>query len=246
MQDFKFNRYNYLSCIKGEALKILSIGQKIENNKLDIINISFSELSLQTLEEYSYILISGGDGAIRRIIKILHTTCLNIPPLILNPIGSFNVIAKLHRIPKYTKILEQLANDNKIILKPQAYYGLNNEIFLFSAGNMGDLQHIFLSETLRFGILEKGVAKYLLSALFLFPIHIIMTPFMLLSSRRFFIFLPAKFISKFGSFHGRLDKALMINLETSYNIIELDGDIVIIEESQFIIKPLGKVKIAKV
>ena len=212
-----------------------------------MLNIDLNELiKVQALESYDYILISGGDGAIRRVIAILHTNYESIPPLILNPIGSFNVIAKLHRIPHYTKILDALSKEEKITLKPQPFYGLNQEIFLFSAGNMGDLQHIFLSETLRFGLLKKGMVKYLLAGFFLFPVHLIMTPFMLLSSRRFFVFIPAGFISKFGSFYGKVNKEITIDLENGYNLIELDGDVITIQESLITIKPLGEVKVAKV
>ena len=227
-------------------MKILSIGNKIQDNRFNMVNITFSELNkVQDLESFDYILISGGDGAIRRCIKTLHANHTNLPPFILNPIGSFNVIAKLHRVPHYSKVLNKLANEEALSQKPQKFYSLNNEIFLFSAGNMGDLQHIFLSETLRFGILKKGIGKYLLAGLFLFPVHLIMTPFMLLSPRRFFIFTPASFITKFGSFYGKVKKEIHIDLENSYNLIELDGDVVTIEESILEIKSLGEVTIVK-
>lgn len=223
-------------------MKILSIGQKIEKNEIDIIHIALSEIDqIVSLEGYDYLIISGGDGAIRRIIKTLHHKSIATPPLILNPIGSFNVIAKLHRVPHYSKILDKLIKKEKLIHNKQKYYALNDEVFLFSAGNMGDLQHIFLSETLRFGILKKGIAKYLLAGLFLLPVHLIMTPFMLLSSHRFFIFTPTSFIGKFGSFYGRVEKEISINLENGYNLIELDGDVVTIEESVLKIKPLEKI-----
>ncbi len=115
-------------------------------------------------------------------------------------------------------------------------------MFLFSAGNMGDLQHIFLAETLRFGILKKGMAKYFLAIFFLLPLHLIITPFMLLSPRRFFIFTPARFIPKIGSFRGEVVE-MSINLENNYNLIELDGDIVTIQESTLEIKPAGFMRV---
>jgi hypothetical protein len=227
-------------------LKILSIGNKIQDNRFNIVNITFSELSkVEIFESFDYILISGGDGAIRRSIKTLQANHTNLPSFILNPIGSFNVIAKIHHVPHYSKVLDKIANKETLIEKSQKFYRLNSEIFLFSAGNMGDLQHIFLSETLRFGILKKGIGKYLLAGLFLLPVHPIMTPFMLLSPRRFFVFTPASFISKFGSFYGKVEKEIVINLENNYNLIELDGDVVTIEESVLSINLLGEVKIIK-
>lgn len=226
-------------------MKILSIGKKIQFNGLNILSIDYHELlKLKDLSGYDYIIIHGGDGAIRRTIKALR----HIPydaKFILNPTGSFNVIAKLHRVPKLSLTLEALLDGKTLNHNTQQYYSLNNEIFLFSAGNMGDLQHIFLSETLRFGILKKGIGKYLLSGLFLFPVHLIMTPFMLLSPRRFFVFTPASFISKFGSFYGQVTDTITIELENGYNLIELDGDVVTIEESVLEIKVAGRVEVVR-
>jgi len=227
-------------------MKILSIGKNIQDDYIDIVNIKMSEVSkIENLEYYDYVLISGGDGAIRRVLKSLNEKHTQLPPFILNPIGSFNVIAKLHKVPNYRVILDKLAKNNTINTNTQECYKLNKEIFLFSAGNMGDLQHIFLSETFRFGILQKGIGKYLLAGLFLLPVHLIMTPFMLLSSKKFFIFTPANFISKIGSFRGRVEEKFTIDLKNSYNFIELDGDIVMIEESFLSIAFLKTIKIVK-
>jgi hypothetical protein len=223
-------------------MKILSIGKTIQHPRLDITSIELSSLQHHTIEEYNYIIINGGDGTIRRVIKQLqhsHT----LPPCILNPTGSFNVIAKLHRVPPLNKLLEALTNGETLQTKKQRFYTLNSETFLFSAGNMGDMQHIFLAETLRFGLLKHGMLKYILSILFLLPLHLAMTPFMLLSKRKFFIFTPLGFIKKFGSFYGEV-KEMKIDLDNNYNHIELDGDIVTIEDSILKIKPAGFMEIA--
>ena len=223
-------------------MKILSIGKTLQHTKLDIISIDLSSLaSQQDIAAFDYIIINGGDGTIRRVLKQIHHL-ENLPSFILNPTGSFNVIAKMHRVPKIEKVLDSLANQQTPNTQTQEIYALNKEVFLFSAGNMGDLQHIFLSETLRFGILKNGIGKYALAILFLLPLHLIMTPFMLLSTNRFFIFTPASFIKKFGSFYGQV-KEMTLVLENSYNHIELDGDIVTIEESVLHIKPLRSLDI---
>jgi len=234
-------------------MRILNIGEVLEHNGLHIDSIVPSQLSINTVHfgydtnskniaNYDYIIINGGDGTIRRVLKQIHTSN-KIPKIILNPTGSFNVIAKLHKVPKLSVVLDRLSNDIELKSESQHYYTLNQEVFLFSAGNMGDLQHIFLSETLRFGILKKGIAKYILAVLFLLPVHLIMTPFMLLSPRRFFIFTPASFIGKFGSFYGEVEELITIDLENSYNLIELDGDVVTIEESILEIKPAGVIEV---
>jgi len=224
-------------------MKLLSINQDLIHDELDITFITESELtSCSSLTKYDYIIIHGGDGTIRRVIRTLHTREHNAK-FILNPTGSFNVIAKLHKVPKLRKVLDTLANYHQPKTQSHRYYTLNKEVFLFSAGNMGDLQHIFLSETLRFGLLKKGIAKYILAGLFLFPVHLIMTPFMLLSSKRFFIFTPASFIGKFGSFYGKIEEKISINLDNHYNHIELDGDVLTIEESILEIEPAGSIEI---
>jgi len=69
-----------------------------------------------------------------------------------------------------------------------------------------------------------------------------MTPFMLMSTNRFFIFTPASFIKKSGSFYGEVEE-MTIELEDSYNHIELDGDIVTIEDNLLHIKPAGYINI---
>ena len=223
-------------------MQILSIGKSIEHSDLHITSIELSALSTHpNIEDYSYIIISGGDGSIRRTVKILHTLKQQVP-IILNPVGSFNVVAKMHHVPKLQKVLAILASGEIPKTQEQQYYALNHEIFLFSAGNMGDLQHIYLSESLRFGVLKKGMAKYILSVLFLLPLHLIMTPFMLMSPNRFFIFTPASFIKKFGSFYGVVEE-MTLKLGNDYNHIELDGDIVTIQESILQIAPAGRITI---
>lgn len=223
-------------------MKILSINQVIEHETLDITTLTEAELRTHTdLDTYDYIIINGGDGTIRRVIKTLHVS-KHHADLILNPTGSFNVIAKMHKVPMLQNVLTALAHTTKLSTQTQQYYTLNEEVFLFSAGNMGDLQHIALSESLRFGLLKTGIAKYVLALLFLLPLHIIITPFMLLSDNRFFIFTPASFITKFGSFYGKVDE-MTLELESSYNHLELDGDIVTIESSILHIKPAGKIRI---
>ena len=223
-------------------MRLLSINKTLQHDGLSITTILESELAtLPNIEEYNYIIINGGDGTIRRVIKTLHHLEHNAS-IILNPTGSFNVIAKLHRVPKIKHVLTTLQQDKVPKTALQSYYRLNDEMFLFSAGNMGDLQHIFLSETLRFGILKNGMGKYILSILFLLPVHLIMTPFMLLSKRKFFIFTPASFIKKFGSFYGKIEK-LEIDLDNGYNHIELDGDVVTIEEQTLNIEKAGEIAI---
>ncbi len=223
-------------------MRILSIGKTLQHDKLDIVSIEVSSLhTLSDIEVFDYIMISGGDGTIRRVIKQLHPMTYSAR-FILNPTGSFNVIAKLHKVPKLQTQLDALANDEPLTTQKHPYFTLNEEVFLFSAGNMGDLQHIFLSETLRFGLLKNNMGKYLLAFLFLLPLHLIMTPFMLMSSNRFFIFTPASFIKKFGSFYGEVEE-MTIELEDTYNHIELDGDIVTITDKLLHIKPAGFIHI---
>ena len=228
--------------LESHTMKILSIGKEIRHEGLDIVSITTSELqSEHTIEKYDYVIINGGDGTIRRVLRQLHN--LRSPPrFILNPTGSFNVVAKIHRVPPIDRVLKKLAKGETLRIEKHHIFRLNYDIFLFSAGNMGDLQHIFLSETLRFGWLEHGISKYLLAAFFLFPVHLIMTPFMLLSSKRFFIFTPLRFIKKFGSFYGEVNE-IIIDLDNEYNMIELDGDIITVHSKHLHIRQAGSVPV---
>ena len=224
-------------------MRILSIGKTIQHDILQITSIETSSLPVHhDIEAYDYIIINGGDGTIRRVLHQLHTLN-NIPVFILNPTGSFNVVAKIHRAPKIESVLDMLAKNETPKIQKHHLFKLNDELFLFSAGNMGDLQHIFLSETLRFGWLKHGIAKYLLSGLFLLPVHIIMTPFMLFSKTHFFIFTPARFIKKLGTFYGEVPKKLNIDLDNEYNMLELDGDIVNVHGRHIEIKQAGNVPV---
>ena len=224
-------------------MNILSIGKKIQFNTLNITSIKFSDLhTVENIEIYDYLIISGGDGAIRRTVKQLHTLPTPLPPVIINATGSFNVIAKINAVPNIEDVLELLKQKKILQTKKQNFYALNDEVFLFSAGNMGDLQHIFLSETLRFGLLQNGIIKYILSALFLLPVHLIITPFMLMSKTRFFIFTPFTFIKKFGTFYSVV-KPMKIDLQNGYNHIELDGDVVTITSNILHITPAGFINV---
>lgn len=223
-------------------MRILSVGRTFKHAALDITSIEASELDMHPdIGTYDYIIVSGGDGTLRRVVSTLQNR-RHTARFILDPTGSFNVVAKLHRVPKAEKILDTLANGQTPQTRKHRYFTLNKDVFLFSAGNMGDLQHIFLAETLRFGLFKNNMGKYILALLFLLPFHLIMTPFMLLSRNRFFIFTPAHFIKKFGSFYGEV-KEMTIELENAYNHIELDGDIVTIENNLLHIKPAGQIDI---
>jgi len=223
-------------------MQILSIGPVTLATSLSMTIVEESQLhTVEKFEMYDYIIIHGGDGTIRRVMKQL-IECSSLPPFIIHPTGSFNVIAKLHRVPPLDNILKKLEAGRVLQTASQSIYRMNKEVFLFSAGNMGDLQHIFLAETLRFGWLKKGIFKYLLASLFLFPLHLLMTPFMLLSARRFFIFTPFSVVKKFGTFYGQVPTTT-IDLQNQYNLIELDGDIVTIKESLLHIDEVKTIKI---
>jgi hypothetical protein len=221
-------------------VKIAAIGRAIDHPTLDITTIDHP--TLEALTGYDMVIVSGGDGVIRRVVRLLDPM-EHKPALILNPTGSFNVVAKFHRTPKLSQVLERLTLSEELETKSIPYYRLNGEMFLFSAGNMGDLHHIFLSESLRFGWLKHGSFKYIIALFFLFPFHLVITPFMLMSDKRFFIFTPLAWIKKFGSFFGQVGEKKRFDLQNSYNILELDGDIVIIHESIIEIEPKGMVEI---
>jgi hypothetical protein len=225
------------------VMRILSVGKEITHKDLAIDSITAASLpEHHDIEQYDYVIINGGDGSIRRVLKQLHNLKKQ-PVFILNPTGSFNVVAKIHKAPKIEEVLEMIAQKKIPKVQKHHLFRLNDEIFLFSAGNMGDLQHIFISETLRFGWIRHGMTKYLLALLFLLPIHLIMTPFMLASTTRFFIFTPLRSLKKLGSFYGEVPPNLVIDLQNEYNMLELDGDIVTVHGRKLHIQQAGNIKV---
>ena len=221
-------------------MKLIAIGTPPKTTDDRIEYLKPHQLTQRLLDETDYLIVSGGDGTLRRSVAQLARFS-DIPPIIFNPTGSFNVMAKVHRIAPLEQILQKLKTGEKLGVIPQDYYRLNDEIFLFSAGNMGDLHHIFLAESLRFGWLKNGSMKYLLALILLLPLHMTMTPFMLASKQRFFIFTPFSKLKKLGSFYGSVPSNLHIDLENAYNFIELDGDIVPLGTRQLEISHGGKI-----
>ena len=91
-------------------MRILSIGEVLDMKKR---HGRIRTLNISKYRTYDYIIISGGDGTIRRVIKVLQDI-QHSATFILNPIGSFNVVAKLHKVPKIEQVLHALANDAKL------------------------------------------------------------------------------------------------------------------------------------
>jgi diacylglycerol kinase family enzyme len=55
-------------------MRILSIGKEITHTGLTIDSITASSLSEHhNIEQYDYVIIHGGDGTIRRVLKQLHS-----------------------------------------------------------------------------------------------------------------------------------------------------------------------------
>ena len=222
-------------------MKFIAINTHISLEGHEVINTTekaFYDLSLTGVD---YVIISGGDGLLRRIVEYVIFSGQPKPKFMIDAKGSFNVIAKRHLLPNLSKILKKIENGETLSTKNQAVYKLNNYIFLFSAGNMFDALHIHLSEILRVGFLSKGPLKYMISAILLAPVVILSTPFLWFSKKRFFIFTPFKWFN-FMNFYTKVDH-LRIDLKNAYNILEIDGDLVILQESFIEIKRLDTVEI---
>jgi hypothetical protein len=220
-------------------MKIASLNKTIEHDILKIDHIGTLD-NIDSLKEYDYLIIKGGDGSIRRSVSKVYDK--DMPTLIVDASGSFNVIAKYYKLPKIETILNDIANQ-KIKTEKHRLKKLNDEIFLFSAGNMGDVQHIAVSENLRSGFLKDGVGKYLIAFIFLLPLHIFTTPWMLFVKDRFFIFDFFPFLKKIGNFYGELNHSIKRELSSEYNFVELDGDIVVINTKTISIDIVGYINI---
>ncbi len=222
-------------------MRIVSVNKDIKISNAEVIAVdekAFDNISLQNID---YVIISGGDGLLRRIIEKIINKGKERPTVIIDAQGSFNVIAKRYMIPKLEKVLQKLENNEALQKRNLDVYRLNNHIFLFSAGNLTDALHIHLSEILRVGFLKKGALRYLISGLFVLPITILTFPFLIFSKKRFFIFTPFKLIN-FKNHYTKI-KQLHFDIQNEYNILEIDGDLVILQERFIDIKKLDEIEI---
>jgi len=71
-------------------MKILSVGKDIHYDGLDIISIQESELHHEhNVEQYNYVIINGGDGMIRRVLRQLHN--LRSPPVLSSTLPALSM-----------------------------------------------------------------------------------------------------------------------------------------------------------
>ena len=159
-------------------MKFVAINTRVSISGHEVVNTTEKAFYNILLKDVDYVIISGGDGLLRRIIEYIIFSGQPKPKIIIDAKGSFNVIAKKHWVPPLSKVLKKIEAGENPSTKPQDVYKLNDYVFLFSAGNMFDALHIHLAEMLRVGILSKGPVKYLLSSLLVLPIALITTPFL--------------------------------------------------------------------
>lgn len=222
-------------------MKILSIGGTLTYQSKDIDTIDFDAIDTIDIDKYDYLVIHGGDGAIRRTVATLQGK-ISLPPIIINPTGSFNIIAKYYRIKDPNSIVANLFASHSPTTRIHKTYTLNDNLFLFSAGNMFDAQHIAIAESLRFGWLKNGWLKYALSFIFLLPLHLTLLPWFLWSKKHFFIFTPLANMGNMGNIYGN-PSSMTIDMPSEYNLLELDGDILIIADKKAVIKEALEIKI---
>jgi len=222
-------------------MKFIAINTHLKINGHEVVNTLEKDFYDIDFGDADYVIVSGGDGLLRRIIQYIIFSGQKKPAIIIDAKGSFNVIAKKHLIPKLKKVIAKIEAGEELKHKKQDVYKLNNHVFLFSAGNMHDALHIHLSEILRIGFLKKGPLKYLISAVFVIPIALLTLPFLLFSKKRFFIMTPFKFVN-FMNLYTRIDR-LDIDLKNGYNLLEIDGDLIILEDSKITIKRIDDIDI---
>ncbi len=223
-------------------MKIIVVNNHYEIRGVKTIPVKEKELEGFSLEDVDYVIISGGDGLLRRIIqKMLSKKMAKPPVIIIDAKGSFNVIAKRYMIPKIEKVIKKLEQGEELDTRALDVYRLNKHIFLFSAGNVTDALHIHLSDMLRFGILKKGPWRYLISGLLVLPVTLLTFPFILFSKKRFFIFTPFKMIN-FRNHYTKIDH-LQFDVENEYNILEIDGDLIILKDRFIDIKKIDEIEI---
>lgn len=226
-------------------MKLLSINKKLTIKNIDITNLEYDDIdAIESLDEFDYIIISGGDGALRRAIKKLHFKFYKISPkVIINPAGTFNVLYHKLNSLKLSKIVHKLSKNEPTKTKSLDYFMINrSEIFIFSAGNSLDVLYVVLSELFRISFLSRSKIRYLLSFLFLLPVIIAALPLFLFSKNYYFVFLFAKLkISKIFNINFFVNNEIVVDLKQSNNLMQLDGDLIIIKDRYIKIERAGEI-----
>ena len=202
--------------------KVLAVNHEVNLESCDYTFITESELYSCSVESYDYVIVTGGDGLLRRVVSWIHRTIPHSdtsPVVLLNPKGTSNIYRKFHNCASIQQFQSYLKGTTSIKVKACPYYSLNDEIFLFSAGNSFDLACIKLSEKLRPFL--SGFSRYFCSGMIITPILFYYLAKQLLNSNIFFIFkLP------FRQLKGR---TIPQNGAVDF---QLDGDIVHIPNSE--------------
>jgi len=206
--------------------KILSVNHSFSYPDIEFDFIDEIEIDLvETLEQYDYILVNGGDGLLRRVVKKLYQRGYDIP-IILNPQGTFNVLYHLYKLGKIDHILKKISQNDTLKEKQIEYYTINKEeIFIFSAGNSLDAIYIAISDILRMGFLKKSKLRYLFAFLSIIPLLILFIPFFLLHKKSFLFFKLNIPIKKFLQIFFTLSD-LNIESNNKHYLLQLDGDLV--------------------
>ncbi len=222
-------------------MKIVSINKEITLKNHEVVNTNEKDFYNIDFSDADYVLVSGGDGLLRRIIEYIIFSGQTKPAIMIEPKGSFNVIAKKHFVPKIDKVLAKLEAGEELNKKMQDVYKLNKHVFLFSAGNLHDALHIHLSEIFRVGFLKKGVLKYLISTAFVLPIAIVTLPFLFFSKKRFIVLTVLRSFN-FMNFYTKIEE-LHVDLGSEYNLLEIDGDLIFLQDRYIDIKLIDQVAI---
>lgn len=222
---------------------MLSVNGEFSYEGIEIVSIREHELAEADIQLFDYLMISGGDGAIRRTVETLHKNRQSIPPIIINPEGTFNLICKAYRLSTPEKIFEKILASKELKRREKSYFGVNKEhYFIFSAGNSLDMLYIVLSDLFRVGLIARSKIRYFFSIFFLLPLLLIATPIFLFVRSYFFVFNLFKTgIKKFQNVY--LDENFIVIYSNSdYNIWQMDGDIVIVRSKKCTITEAGTIE----
>lgn len=225
------------------TINVLSVNGEIEMEGVEVFSLKDSEIANIELERYDYLIISGGDGAIRRCVEAIYKKGDKIPPIIINPEGTFNLIHKAYGIKNPKEILQKVINNEEIKFRMKDFFSVNDKhIFVFSAGNSLDMLYIVLSDLFRVGPIARSKIRYLFSIFFLLPLVIVVAPIFLFMKSYFFVFNIYKIGIKRCCNLYFDEQLIKVKSDSDYNIWQMDGDIVIVRSKNSVIKKAGEIK----
>ncbi|HBB40556.1 MAG: hypothetical protein COW73_08275 [Nitrospirae bacterium CG18_big_fil_WC_8_21_14_2_50_70_55] len=150
------------------SVRVLAVGGGCFEGVEQVTPAELARLAAEELRAFSHLLVTGGDGAVRRACGTMVRAGV-VLPVILHPTGTSNILHTLLRLGSAAPILARLRAGAGVAEIAQPLHTIGGEPFLFSAGDLLDRGYMVVAERLRIGPLTASRWRYALPAPLLVP-----------------------------------------------------------------------------